>query len=101
MGLEINLIKKTDKELRFEVKGESSTLLNLLQKNLLEDEDVEIAGWTTPHRLIGSPIFYVKTKGNKNPVEAIIKASKMIEENVEEFKKRLEKAFKEYEKDRG
>ena len=41
MRLEINLIKKTDKELRFEVKGESSTLLNLLQKNLLEDEDVE------------------------------------------------------------
>ncbi|MGP3667789.1 MAG: RpoL/Rpb11 RNA polymerase subunit family protein [Candidatus Bathyarchaeota archaeon] len=99
--MEITLVKKTDKELKFEVKGESSTLLNVLQKTLLENEDVEIAGWTSPHRLIGSPIFYVKTKGGKSPVEAIIKASEMIEEDVEEFKKRLVEAFKEYEKGGG
>ncbi|MCX8175965.1 MAG: DNA-directed RNA polymerase subunit L [Candidatus Bathyarchaeota archaeon] len=99
--MNITLIKKTDKELKFEVKGESSTLLNVLQKNLLEDEDVEIVGWTSPHRLIGSPVFYVKTKGKKSPIEAIIKASETIEEDVEEFKKRLMEAFKEYEKGSG
>ncbi|RLI05197.1 DNA-directed RNA polymerase subunit L [Candidatus Bathyarchaeota archaeon] len=96
--MKIILVKKTDKELRFEVQDEGHTLLNLLQKNLLKNKDVEIAGYTILHPLVGSAVFYVKTNGEEKPVQAILKASKEIKEEVEEFKKAFEKAFKEYKK---
>ncbi|OYT53797.1 MAG: hypothetical protein B6U77_03365 [Candidatus Hecatellales archaeon ex4484_218] len=40
--MKLILVKKTSDELRFEVQGEDHTLLNLLQKTLLEDDGVLI-----------------------------------------------------------
>lgn len=95
--MKIILIKKTDEELRFEVQDESHTLLNLLQKTLLKNENVELAGYTIPHRLVGSAVFYVKTNGEEKPIQTILRASKEIIEEAEEFRKVFENAVKEYE----
>jgi len=96
--MRIILVKKTGEELRFEVQDESHTLLNLLQKTLLKNENVELAGYTVPHRLVGSAVFYVKTNGEEKPVQAILKASKEIMKEAEEFRKVFENAVKEYKK---
>jgi len=42
--MKINVLKKSDKELKIEIEGSSHGLCNLLQKRLLEDKRVEFAG---------------------------------------------------------
>ncbi|RLG92626.1 MAG: DNA-directed RNA polymerase subunit L [Candidatus Hecatellales archaeon] len=96
--MKVILVKKTENELRFEVQDETHTLLNLLQKTLLKNSAVELAGYTIPHRLVGSAVFYVKTNGEEKPVQSILKASKEIMAEAEEFRKVFENAVKEYEK---
>ncbi len=96
--MKLILVKKTSDELRFEVQGEDHTLLNLLQKTLLEDNGVLIAGYNISHRLVGSAVFYIKTNGEEKPVKALLEASKKIGEKAEEFRKSFEKAVKEWEK---
>ena len=63
--MELKVLKRTDRELRLEVVGESHTLLNLLQKELVKDPDVEIGGYDVIHPLerpIRS-VLYVRTRG--------------------------------------
>ncbi|MEM2737676.1 MAG: DNA-directed RNA polymerase subunit L [Candidatus Bathyarchaeia archaeon] len=87
-------MKKTETELKLEVEGAGHTLCNLLQKKLLEDEDVDLAGYDIPHPLASSPIIYVRTKGGKTPEEALLKAVDNLLEINEKFGKELEKALK-------
>jgi len=86
-----------DKELKLEVLEEGHTLLNLLQKQLLHNRRVEMAGYDVPHRLLQKAVFYVRTKGEETPVNAIIEASKAIKAQVEELEDALKKALKKYE----
>lgn len=92
--MKIILIKKNRSELKFEVQGEGHTLLNLLQRVLLNNKNVEYVGYNVPHRLVDSAIFYIKTKGTSEPVKILIRATKEIKEYADEFEKVLEKAFK-------
>jgi len=92
--MKLILLEKTDIELRIEVQGETHTLLNLLQKTLLNNKNVEIAGYTIPHRLVDKAIFYVRTKGEEEPVHAVLKASEEIKAEAEDFKKALENSFR-------
>ena len=50
--MEVKILKVSRSELKLEFKGETYTLLSLLQETLLEDEAVEMAGFKIPHRLI-------------------------------------------------
>ncbi|MBS7647578.1 MAG: DNA-directed RNA polymerase subunit L [Candidatus Bathyarchaeia archaeon] len=92
--MNIKVLKKTETELKLEVEGAGHTLCNLLQKKLLEDEDVDLAGYDIPHPLASSPIIYVRTKGGKTPEEALLKAVDNLLEINEKFGKELEKALK-------
>ena len=87
-------MKRTENELKIEVEGASHTICNLLQKRLLEDENVELAGYDIPHPLTPAPVLYVRTKGKVKPEEALLKALEKAREMNEEFGKALQKAFK-------
>lgn len=93
--MKVNVVKKTANELKIEIEGAGHTLCNLLQKKLLEEEGVEIAGYDVPHPLASNPIFYIRTKGKIKPENAlkyaIEKARMMSEELKEEFDKALKK----------
>jgi DNA-directed RNA polymerase subunit L len=92
--MKVNILKKTENELKIEVEGASHTICNLLQKRLLEDEDVELAGYDIPHPLTPVPVIYVRTKGKVKPEEALLKALEKAREMNEEFGKALQKALK-------
>ncbi|MEM2419963.1 MAG: DNA-directed RNA polymerase subunit L [Candidatus Bathyarchaeia archaeon] len=92
--MKVNVLKKTKNELKIEVEGAGYTLCNLLQRKLLEDENVDVAGYDIPHPLASNPIIYVRTKGEVTPEEALIRAVDNLLEVSEEFGKALEKAFK-------
>jgi DNA-directed RNA polymerase subunit L len=92
--LKVNVLKRTENELKIEVEGAGHTICNLLQKKLLEDENVDMAGYDIPHPLASNPIIYVRTKGGVTPEQALRRAVEKLLELSDEFSRELEKAFK-------
>ena len=94
--MKVNIVKKTDNELKVEVEGAGHSLLNVLQKTLLEDDTIEVAGYHVPHPLIDSGILYVHTRGKKNPEAVIAEATKKVLDLSKDFQKAFKKAYKDY-----
>jgi DNA-directed RNA polymerase subunit L len=92
--LKVNVLKRKENELKIEVEGAGHTICNLLQKKLLEDENVDMAGYDIPHPLASNPIIYVRTKGGVTPEQALRRAVEKLLELSDEFSRELEKALK-------
>ena len=92
--MNVKVLKKTTNELKIEVEGVGHGLCNLLQKKLLEDEKVELAGYDVPHPLASNPVINVRTKGTAKPQKALITAAEKAREVNDAFSKALEKALK-------
>jgi DNA-directed RNA polymerase subunit L len=94
--MKVNILKTTDNELKIEVEGEGHSLLNLLQKTLLEDDSIEMAGYHVPHPLFDRGILYVHTKEKQNPEDVIKEAAKKVLDLSKDFQKSFKKASKAY-----
>jgi len=92
--MRVNLLKKSDNELKIEIVGSSHGLCNLIAKRLLEDKKVEFAGYDVPHPLASSPIIYLRMKGANKPETALIEATKKVREANDAFGKELERVLK-------
>ena len=96
--MKIKVVKRTSNELKIEVEGEGHTFCNVLQKALLEDDTIEIAGYDIPHPLVPNPVIYVHTKGKRKPEAALREAAKKIRSQSKEFGKSFKKALKEWQR---
>ena len=94
LRLKVKVLKKTANELRIEVEGAGHGLCNLLQKKLLEDKSVDLAGYDIPHPLASNPVIYVRIKGATKPEEALRNAAEKAREANKAFSKELKKALK-------
>jgi DNA-directed RNA polymerase subunit L len=92
--LKVRVLKKSGNELRIEIDGSSHGFCNLLQKKLLEDPTVDMAGYDIPHPLASNPVIYVRMKGKAKPEVALRKAAEKAKEANEAFSKELDKALK-------
>ncbi|MDX1814021.1 MAG: DNA-directed RNA polymerase subunit L [Candidatus Bathyarchaeia archaeon] len=92
--MKVKVLKKEANELKIEVEGASHGLCNLLQKKLLEDEGVDLAGYDVPHPLASNPVIYVRMKGSAKPEAALIKAADEARQANNTFGKELKKALK-------
>jgi len=92
--MNVKILKKTSNELKIEVEGAGHTLCNLVQKRLLEDENVDLAGYDMPHPLASSSVVYVRTKGGSKPEEALRKALEKARRMNKEFREELERVLK-------
>ena len=92
--MKVKVLQKTANELKIEVEGAGHGLCNLLQKKLLEDERVDLAGYDVPHPLASSPVVYVRMKGAAKPEAALTKAVEKAREVNTAFGKELKKALK-------
>ena len=92
--MKINVLKKSDNELKIEIEGGTHGLCNLLQKRLLEDKTVDFAGYDVPHPLASNPIIYVRMKGKAKPEDALIKAVEKVREANDSFSKELNRVLK-------
>ena len=92
--MKVKVLKKEANELKLEIEGADHGLCNLLQKKLLEDAKVDLAGYDVPHPLASSPIIYVRIKGKAKPEEALLKAADNAREMNSSFSKELKKALK-------
>ena len=94
--MKVNVVKSSDNELKLEVEGAGHSLLNVLQKTLLEDSNIEVAGYHVPHPLIDRGVLYVHTKGNQKPETVIVDATKKVLDLSKDFQKAFQKASKAY-----
>ena len=92
--MKITVLKRANKELKIEIEGAGHGFCNLLQKKLLEDKSVDMAGYDIPHPLASNPVIFVRTKGSAKPEEVLKKAAEKAREANEVFSKELEKALK-------
>ena len=90
--MEIKVLSKSKNELKIEIVGEDHTFCNLLQNVLLEDKNVEIAGYDQPHPLIRSSIVYVRTKRELSPEKVLLDAITRIQQLNLEFNEKFAKA---------
>ncbi|MGQ9623781.1 MAG: RpoL/Rpb11 RNA polymerase subunit family protein [Candidatus Bathycorpusculaceae bacterium] len=92
--MKVKVLKKTANELKIEVEGIGHGLCNLIQKKLLEEEDVDLAGYDIPHPLASNPIIYIRTKGHAKPEEVLFRALKNARKINKDFSREFEKALK-------
>lgn len=92
--MRVKILKKTPNELKLEIEGSEHAFCNLLQKRLLEGENVDLAGYDIPHPLVSNSIFSVRTKGNVKPEEALRKAVKRTLKLNKDFRKEFERILK-------
>ncbi len=83
--------KITNNKYKFIFSNETHTIVHLLQRELLENEHVEYAGYNQPHPLETSMILMVSTK-DKNPreilndtIDKLIKTINDIEITMKKF----------------
>jgi DNA-directed RNA polymerase subunit L len=92
--MKIKILKQTENELKIELEGAGHGVCNLLQKKLLENKNVDQAGYDVPHPLAPFQVIYVRMKGTAKPQEALLQAAKEARESNRAFGKALAVALK-------
>lgn len=62
--MEISVLEKKKYSMRFSVKGEGHTLLNLLRDRLWDQKGIKVAAYTIGHPLVGIPEVIVESAGD-------------------------------------
>ncbi len=92
--MNVKVLKRSKGLLKIEVEGEGHTFGHLLQEALLEDKNVDWAGYDLPHPLFNKPTVTVRMKGEAAPEKALERASKKIRQDTEEFIGKFSSSFK-------
>ncbi len=93
--MKIKILKKSKNELKIEIEGEGHTFCNLLQKTLLRDKRVDMAGYHIKHPLTENPVLYINTKARSKPDTVLLKAVEQMQKDTKDSKLAFEKALKE------
>ena len=91
--MKVKVVSKSGKELKIELEGTGHGLCNLLQKHLLEDKNVDMAGYDIPHPLASNPLIYIRMKGTAKPEEALKKAAQKALNANKVFSDELQKVL--------
>ena len=92
--MKVKVLKQTENELKVEIEGAGHGLCNLLQKKLLENPNVEQAGYDVPHPLASNPVLYVRMKGKAKPINALLEASQKASPNFIEWALPINASYK-------
>ena len=92
--MKINVLNRSNNELRIELVGESHSFCNVIQSVLIKDDSIEYVGYNISHPLVSQPVMYIRTNGQKPPEDALIEAAKTVEKELSVIKKTLQKTFK-------
>ena len=91
--MKINITKREKGYVEFDFSGEGHTMLNLLQSSLIEDKNVEMAGYSRPHPLMDRSRLFIKLKRGDNVLGAVKKAAKNADSKLDEFLSQFEKSL--------
>ena len=91
--MKINIVKQEGKYMEMEFSGEGHTLLNLLQDSLLEDKNVEMAGYSKPHPLMDRSNLFIRLRRGERHLDTIKKAVAKADGKLDEFLADFEKSL--------
>jgi DNA-directed RNA polymerase subunit L len=91
--MKINITKREKGYVEFDFSGEGHTLLNLLQSSLIEDKNVEMAGYSRPHPLMDRSRLFIRLKRGDNVLGAVKKAAENANGKLDEFLGQFEKSL--------
>ncbi len=92
--MKVKVAKRSANELKLEIEGIGNTVCNLLQKRILQETGVEMAGYNIPHPLANNAEIYVRTKGKAKPEEILKNAIETTRELNKEFGREFERVLK-------
>jgi len=88
-------IEHSRTEIKVEFPEEGHGFCNLLRKTLLEEPDVQFAGYTIEHPLLANPVVSLKTK--KRQANVVLREGfERILARTEEFRKKFNQAVSDY-----
>ena len=93
--MKMKLLNKARNELKIEI-DKGHTFCNVVQKAMLEDERVDLAGYDVPHPLTASPVIYLRTKGRSKPGTVLRDAVKDVKKDIALFRVAFDKALKDW-----
>ncbi|MGQ9566304.1 MAG: RpoL/Rpb11 RNA polymerase subunit family protein [Candidatus Bathyarchaeales archaeon] len=93
--MKLKVLKKTGNEIKIEIEGEGHSFCNALQKVLLEEEVIDVAGYNLPHPLTANPVVFVRTLKGR-PETALRNAAEKLQKKNKQFNEAFEKALKEW-----
>jgi DNA-directed RNA polymerase subunit L len=94
--MKINITKREKGYIEMDFSGEGHTLLNLLQSSLIEEKNVEMAGYSKPHPLMDRSRLFVKLKRGDDVLGVIKKAAANADGKLDEFLDKFEKSLSEF-----
>ncbi|MDD3406746.1 MAG: DNA-directed RNA polymerase subunit L [Methanomicrobium sp.] len=89
--MEIKIIELTDDKAKIAFVGENHTYMNTLKDEILKNPDVDVAQYNSEYTFT-DPFLFVSTKNNKNPLDIIKKAAKIISDECAGLISAVEKA---------
>ncbi len=82
--MEIKVLEYKKNRLKFELIGKTHTLANVLSKELWNDKDIAVAGYTLAHPITSNATMVIETnKGD--PKKALRDAIARLKKNNKEF----------------
>lgn len=93
--MKVNVVKQEGSYMEMEFSGEGHTLLNLLQESLLEEEDVEMAGYSKPHPLMDRSKLFIRLRKGEEHLDAVKRAVERADGKLNEFLEMFEKSLAE------
>jgi len=92
--MKVKVLKSSGNEMRIEIEGEGHSFCSALRSVLLEDKDVDFAGYSVPHPLSSKSVFYIRTKGRKKAKNVLETAARRLGEKMVEFQKLFEESLR-------
>ena len=93
--MKINITKREKGYIEMDFSGEGHTLLNLLQSSLLENKEVEMAGYSKPHPLMDRSRLFLKLKKDDDVLGVLKKAASNADGKLDDFLVQFEKSLSE------
>ncbi len=89
--MDIEILDQSKHKLIVDFKNEDRTIVDLLRKELWNDEQIKATGLHQPHPLVSTPRLIVETKGS--PKEALQESCDRLQKAANKLQKEIEKAF--------
>ncbi|MFH1850050.1 MAG: DNA-directed RNA polymerase subunit L [archaeon] len=85
--MEIKIQEESGRRLEAEFIGSGHTICNALSEQLQCEKDVESAGYTINHPLVGEPLIVVDTNGKRSPKAVILSSLGKLKKMNDKFRK--------------
>lgn len=92
--MEIKVIEQTKNRLKFEILERSHTLANAVSKELWNDKDIEIAGYSIEHPVMNNTAVMIVETSGSDPKKALVNAISRLKKTNKEFVANFKKAAK-------